>query len=126
MRLVVPGQNNPKASSSRQILLRIAENEIDVGRSVLTWNELVWVLWKFFGKNVALIQGRKFLEFPNLKFLDVNEIAINKPQDLIDKYGLKPRDAIDAAFALENDIAETLSDDPDFYRVKETRRTSRL
>ena len=47
--------------------------------------------------------GRKFLEFPNLKLLNIKRSTVLRAQKLMEKYEIKPRDAIHAATALEND-----------------------
>lgn len=33
----------------------------------LSWDELVWIIRKTLGDQIATQEGRKFLEFPNLK-----------------------------------------------------------
>jgi len=48
--------------------------------------------------------GRKFLEFPNLKLLNVKRSIVLRAQELMEKYEIKPRDAIHATTALENGI----------------------
>ena len=72
--------------------------------------------------SLALAEGRRFLEFPNLKFLKVDGPTVSRAQELISKYEIKPRGAIHAACALENGIKEIVSDDPDFDEVKELKR----
>lgn len=121
--VVADEKTENKAASSKQVLLQVASGKIDAATSCLTWDELVWVLTKFLGRNIAIAEGRRFLAFPNLKFIDVNETTINRAQDLVDEYGIKPRDAIHAACALENGIRDVLSDDPDFDKVRELKRT---
>ncbi|MBO3754633.1 MAG: PIN domain-containing protein [Candidatus Brockarchaeota archaeon] len=58
-------------------------------------------------------QGRKFLDFPNLKILPVKKTTAMKAQDLTEEYELKPRDALQAAIALENKITTIVSYDED-------------
>ena len=50
------------------------------------------------------------------------EIREKKNEEIIEKYNLKPRDAIHVASALTNNIKEIVSDDPDFDKVKEIKR----
>lgn len=120
--IVADEKNGSKSTSSKKVLLQIATGKLDAATCYLTWDEMVWVLKKFFGRDVALTGGKRFLEFPNLKFLKVDGLIINHAQELITKYEIKPRDAIHAACALENGIKEIISYDPDFDRVKELRR----
>jgi hypothetical protein len=49
--------------------------------------------------------GRKFLSFPNLKFLIVKMTTIFKAQEIAEKYRLKPRDDTNAAAAIENKVS---------------------
>lgn len=113
-----------KAASSKKILLQIATGKLDAATCYLTWDEIVWVLRKFLGHDLALIGGKRFLEFPNLKFLKVDAPAVGRAQELIGKYELKPRDALHAACALESGIREIISDDPDFDKVKDLKRVT--
>ena len=66
--------------------------------------------------------GRKFLEFPNLKLLNVKRSTVLRAQKLIEKYEIKPRDAIHAATALENDIETIIIYDRDFNKLEEMKR----
>jgi len=111
-----------KASAAKQILMKIAEGRLKSATASLTWDELVWIIRKVFGAKIAVEEGEKFLKFPNLRILAVDEKVIKEAQKLIKKYNLKPRDAIHAACALKNGIKRILSDDPDFDRVKEIKR----
>ena len=102
--------------------LKIAEGNLKSATASLTWDELDWIIRKVFGAKIAVEEGEKFLKFPNLRILAVDEKVIKEAQKLIKKYNLKPRDAIHAACALKNGIKRILSDDPDFDRVKEIKR----
>jgi predicted nucleic acid-binding protein len=53
-----------------------------------------------------------------LKLIGVKKSTVFKAQGLVVKYEMKPRDAIHAAVALENKIAEIVSYDKDFDRVE--------
>jgi len=90
--------------------------------SSITWDEVVWVVWKLFGADVSLNQGRKFLTFPNLKLLGIRKTTILKAQKIMEKYRLKPRDAIHIAVALENKITTIVGYDKDFDQVSEMKR----
>ncbi len=116
---VVNPIKDSKALSSKKILDRIVKNDISAITSFLSWDEFVYSIRKFLGKELAVTEGKKLLEFPNLKFLKVDEEVIQKAQDLITKYNLKPRDAIHAASALINDAVLIISDDPDFDKMIE-------
>ena len=57
--------------------------------------------------------SKKFLAFPNLKLLGVKKGTVFKAQEIMEKYKMKPRDAIHAATALENNIFDIVSYDKD-------------
>lgn len=116
--------NDEKAKKCKEIVLKIAKKEIIGVTSILTWDELVYVVRKNIGKEIAIKEGKKFLMLPNIIFVDANKNIIDKAQELISKYNLKPRDAIHAVSALINDINEIISDDEDFDKIKEIKRIS--
>ena len=111
-----------KALSARNILVKIAGGLLEAATGALTWDELTWVVRKTLGIKIAIDQGKKFLEFPNLKILPIDEKVIKTAQKIAERYKLKPRDSIHAACALANGIKEILSDDPDFDKVEEIKR----
>jgi predicted nucleic acid-binding protein len=112
-----------KGKDAARILRKIESDEFSAYTSALTWDEVVWVVRKTFGKEDSIESGRKLLQFPNLKFIEVGDSIIAKSQSLIEKYQLKPRDAIHCSSAISKGINLLLSDDPDFDVVKEIRRT---
>ena len=52
----------------------------------------------------------------------VEESTIRRAQRFVEKYKLKPRDAIHAATAISHGISQIISDDPDFDKVSELER----
>jgi uncharacterized protein len=115
--------NNGKVGDRcRKILEDVAKRKIRASTSYLTWDEIVYSVRKERSKDIAIYEGRKILQFPNLAWLSVNDEVMISAQRLIESYPLKPRDAIHAASALANNISEISSDDPDFDKVKELKR----
>lgn len=106
----------------KKILEKIINKEIIAFTSILSWDELVYIIRKFIGKEIAISEGEKFLRFPNLIFIDAKKEIIQKAQKLIKTYNLQPRDAIHIASALANNISEIISEDKDFEEVKEIKR----
>ena len=111
-----------KSRLSKNILLKVAEGKLEAATSSLTWDELVWSVKKIIGIEIAKTGGKKFLEFPNLKILNVDVGVVNEAQKILEKYNLKPRDSMHAACAIKNNITQIISDDPDFDKVKELKR----
>lgn len=115
-------EETPEAQYCKKILSQIASQQIIGFTSVLTWDEIVWVIKKEMGKEDAVNEGKKFIEFPYLKLLEVNQSTIAKAQELMEKYNLNPRDSIHAASALLARINQVISDDSDFDKIKELKR----
>jgi len=108
--------------NAKNILNKIAEGTLRSATASLTWDELTWIVRKTLGMKVAIDLGKKFLEFPNLKILSIDEKVIKEAQKLVESYNVKPRDAIHAGCAIKNNIKEIVSDDPDFDRIKKIKR----
>lgn len=111
-----------RALTAKNILIKIAEGTLKSATASLTWDELTWIIRKTLGIKVAIGEGKKFLDFPNLKILSRDEKVIKEAQKLVESYNVKPRDAIHAGCAIKNKIKEIVSDDPDFDRIKEIKR----
>lgn len=111
-----------KGELSRKILTLIATGKIVGYTSLITWDEIFWVIKKERNQEIAVKEGENFLSFPKLNFLEVNQEIISLSQHFVSQYNLGPRDAIHAASALMNGIKEIVSDDADFDRVNEIKR----
>jgi len=74
------------------------------------------------GKTDAIEVGKKFINFPFLRFVAVDDEIIRRSQVIREKYHLKPRDSIHLSCALERNISEIITDDTDFDGIKEIRR----
>jgi len=111
-----------EARESKNFLLKISEGLVEACTATITWDEVVWVVRKIFGLKPSIELGRKLLEFPNLKLLNVKRSVVLRAQKLMEKYGIKPRDAIHVATALENGVETIVSYDRDFDKLEEIKR----
>ena len=111
-----------KAQLSEKILFDLAKGEFQGFTSALTWDEIVHVLKKKKGKDVAISEGKKFLKFPNLKFINSDFFVIANAQKIMENNNVGPRDAIHISSALSQGINEIISLDKDFDKVKEIKR----
>ena len=116
-------ETQEKAMKAKEILLKIEKGELSAYTSTLTWDEVVWVISRTLGRDDGTNQGRKLLGFPNLEFIDIDKRALSTAQMLLDKYQLKPRDALHLASAVNRNIKKVISDDEDFDNIKEIERT---
>ncbi len=85
--------------------------------SVLTYDEVVWVIRKTLDVDASVKAGKGMLSLANVKYLELNKITLAKAQELIENYSFKPRDALHAATAMLNNENELLSEDKDFDRL---------
>lgn len=111
-----------EAKKSKDFLLNIALAKVEAYTSSVTWDEVVWVIRKFFGIENSVEEGKRFLGFPNLRVLGVRKSTVFKAQELVERYRLKPRDALHAAVALENKIKTIVSYDDGFDVITEIER----
>lgn len=111
-----------EVKKSKGFLVKMALGKVEAYTSSLTWDEVTWVIRKLFGIEVSIHEGKKFLGFPNLRVLGVRRSTVFNAQELVERYGVKPRDAIHAAVALENKIKTIVSYDDDFDEIDEIRR----
>ena len=111
-----------KAQLSEKILFSLSRGEFYGFTSTLTWDEIVHVLKKKKGKEIAISEGKKFLKFPNLKFVNSDFFVITNAQKIMENNNVGPRDAIHISSALSQGINEIISLDKDFDKVKEIKR----
>jgi len=111
-----------EAKKSREFLLKIALAKVEACTSSVTWDEVVWVIRRLFGIENSVEEGKRFLGFPNLRVLGVRKSTVFKAQELVERYKLKPRDALHAAVALENKIKTIVSYDDGFNVITEIER----
>jgi len=121
---VISEESTKKARKAKDVLLKVASKQMEGYTATLTWDEIVWVTTKLLGAKDGMEQGRKFLIFPNLTFVQIDSKVVTMAQKMMENYGLKPRDAIHASAALVSGQRAIISDDDDFERVKDLHRTS--
>ena len=115
--------NGELGERSRVLLRKVAKNEISACTSVLTCDEVVYAIRKKAGAEISAIEGGKLIRFNGLKWFKSDENILLMAQEIIETKNLKPRDAIHAATAILNGCKEIISDDSDFDKVKELKRT---
>jgi predicted nucleic acid-binding protein len=111
-----------ESEDARKILSGIEEKNIQAYTSTLTWDEISYVVERIFGKTDSIEVGKRFLNFPFLRFIPVDDEIIRRRQVIWEKYNLKPRDSIHLSCASERNISEIITDDTDFDRLKEITR----
>ena len=111
-----------ESENARKILSEIERKNIQAYTSTLTWDEVSYVVEMIFGKTDSIEVGKRFLNFPFLRFIPVDDEIIRRSQVIREKYNLKPRDSIHLSCAIERNISEIITDDADFDGIKEITR----
>jgi hypothetical protein len=111
----------PEVSRAKGILIEIAEGRLKACSSVLTWDEIVYVVRKISNAESSIKAGRNFMAFPNLEILNVNQEILRRAQEVMERYNLLPRDALHVASAIENKASEIISSDSVFDRIEEVK-----
>jgi len=122
--LPVLGERSERAAGARRALERIEAGKLVAYTSVLTWDEVVWVISRTMGKADGAQVGRKLLSFPGLRFLDATLTTVSRAEGLCESLDLAPRDAIHCASALGKRIASFVTDDADIEKVPGLKRVS--
>lgn len=109
-------------NNSKEVVLKMAKKEFIGVTSVLSWDEVTFIVKKFLGKQVAEAEGKKFFRLPNLIFVDAKKEIILRAQRLFERYNIRPRDAIHVATAIHAGAKEIISEDTDFDKIAEISR----
>ncbi len=107
---------------SREIIGLLNNGKINGITSSLTLDEIIWVVWKEKGKELGIKVGKEIFEISNLDIVGISEKIIFNAIELMEKYDLKPRDAIHLSAAIEHSVFTIISEDKDFDKVKEIER----
>lgn len=110
-----------KGKNARDILDQVVHGKKAI-TSALALDEVMWVLVK----NKIGSGMRNILETiyatPNLDIKEVGPLIPLQALDLIEKYKLKPRDAMHLAMMQQHNIDDIASDDADFDKVPWVKR----
>src|SRR3989338_2502442 len=110
--------SDSKEKKCKQILNDVVSGRLQAITSSLTLDEIIWKIIKKTGRQKTLKLAKDLFELPNLTIVEVGTQDMFNAIELMEKYPhLKPRDAIHAAVAINNNAAKIYSDDPDFDGV---------
>ena len=115
--------SDSKEKKCKQILNDVVSGRLQAITSSLTLDEIIWKIIKKTGRQKTLKLAKDLFELPNLTIVEVGTQDMFNAIELMEKYPhLKPRDAIHAAVAINNNAAKIYSDDSDFDALKEIGR----
>ena len=115
-------QDIPEVEFGRDVISSIEKKDIQAYTSTLTWDEISYVVEKLLGRTDAIEIGRKFMNYPGLRFIVMDEDVMRRSQLMREKYNLKPRDSIHLSSAIGRGIKRIITEDRDFDNLKEIER----
>ena len=86
--------------------------------SCLTYDEFVWSIRKLFNKETSLKAAEFLLSLETIYFLDLTKTTLNKSIETMQKFHLKPRDALHLATMQIKTITTIVTDDSDFATIE--------
>ena len=112
-----------KAAGATALLESILDGDVGGATAALTVDEVVYVLGREVDRETAIAQGRRILELPNLRILDVEGVHLVAALNAMEESpALSPRDAIHYAAMSSHGIHSIVTDDADFERVPDVER----
>lgn len=112
-----------KAAGGKTLLQSVVAGEVGGATAALTIDEVVYILAREEDRETAIAQGRRLLEMPNLRILDVEGVHLLQALAAMETHaGLSPRDAIHYAVMTDRGIFAVVSDDEDFDDLSDVER----
>ena len=109
--------NTERGEKARKIYREIIDGTYQALTSSLALDEVMWVLIKNRRSHLLRIAVEGIYSTPNLEVVEVSSLIPLTALDIIEEYGLNPRDAFHVAIMKENKIKEIISDDGDFDKI---------
>lgn len=103
---------------ARKLQQKIVDGSEEAITSSLALDEIMWVLIRGERKHLLRTVIEGIYSTPNLDVVQVSSTAPLLALDLIERYELKPRDALHLAVMRENRVESIVSDDADFDRIE--------
>ena len=115
--------DGPKATGAATLLESVLDGDSGAATSALTIEEVVYVLGREVDRDTAIAQGRRILEFPNLRIFDVEAVHLLRALSSMEtERTLSPRDAIHYGVMTGHGIHSIVTDDRDFESVPDVER----
>lgn len=105
--------------SARMTLKAMEEGKIKAITNILAVDEVVWKIKREVDYPLAIKVGRAMFELSNLDIVEVTPKIVREAFNFMEKYQLRPRDAIHVSSMLENEVSTIITEDPDFKKAKE-------
>jgi predicted nucleic acid-binding protein len=101
-------------------VIRHVEEGLNSVTSILVIDEVIWILRKVlkdYDRSIELCE--QLLRISNLKILSVTLKELTIALGFMQRYRIKPHDALHIACMLSNNITIMITEDPDFRVIKE-------
>lgn len=112
----------PYVSQCKRFVESFVRGERTVSTSVLTWDEVVYVLRRLLGPEDSREKAEDLLALPNLIWIPADLAVIRAASALYRSLPMRPRDAIHASSAIQAGERDIVSEDKAFDRVPGLRR----
>ncbi len=113
---------SPHVRESKRFVESVVRGERAVSTSVLTWDEVVYVVRRLLGPEDSQEKAEDLLALPNVTWIPADLAVIREASVLYRNLPIRPRDAIHAASAIRAGEREVLSEDKVFERISGMRR----
>lgn len=100
-------------SKARNVLELVEKGGIKAATSVLTLDEVVWIVKQNTDRETAIETGRKLLKMENLEILPANAETGSGSLDLMEESILDPRDSLHLSTAEKHGIYSIITEDSD-------------
>lgn len=111
-----------ETEDARKALERVEEGEENGVTSVLTVDEVVWIVQNQVDRETAIETGRNLIGMPHLDVLDCSTTTSRNALHLMEDTELDPRDALHAATALDHGVYTVVSSDDDLEEIDDLER----
>ena len=113
-----------KGETAGKILEAMQSEKFSGVTSQITFEEIVFVVWKEKGKDNAIEAGKSFLELNNLEIIAIDRRTDFIGLEVMKETGLRPRDALHLASMEIAGLPEMVTEDSDFQKIGEIKKYS--
>jgi len=115
-------ERSPHVLECKRFVEFVVRGERTVSTSVLTWDEVVYVIRRLLGPEDSREKAEDLLALPNVTWIPADLAVVREASVLYRDLPIRPRDAIHAASASQAGEREIVSEDRVFDRIPGMRR----
>ncbi|MFB6159388.1 MAG: type II toxin-antitoxin system VapC family toxin [Candidatus Nanohalobium sp.] len=103
----------------REVLKRLEEGDFRAATSVLTLDEVAWIVKKERNSERAVDAGKRLLRMPNLQIVSTEAETGARSLQVMEETGIDPRDSLHLATAQNHGIYTIVTEDSDMRKSEE-------